>query len=250
MLFRVFTACLWVLSPVVLAAEFRIETKVYTGDEDTPVSQNTTLFQSGVVYDFLERPQRVAIFRHAQGEQPGRFLLIDPDRHVKTVITTDRIDAAIAKLSDWAARQRNPLLQFAAAPEFAESFDPESGVLTLAGKHMTYQLQTVAADRPETWRDLRNYFDGYAKLNCLLSSAMPPHPRLQVNEALEKHGVVPVEVKLSLSDAQQTRIRAEHFYTWRLSKEDRARIALVGEQIVAFREVPNAEFRDGMTRGE
>jgi len=229
---------------LVSATDFRIETTVYTGDEELPLSQNTTLVQSGVVYDFLETTQRVAIFRRGVSDEPGRFLLIDPTRNVKTEITTDRIDSAIEKLGGWALQQRNPLLQFAGAPEFEETFDAETGKLVLASEQMSYTLATIKVERNEVWRDLRNYLDEYAKLNCILSSSMPPLPRLKVNQALEAHNVAPVEVNLTINGDQQTNLRAEHLFTWRLSKDDRARIALVGEQLVNFRSVSNAEFRD------
>ncbi len=232
------------LGPTAVAVDFRIETKVYAGDEELPVTQNTTLFQNGVVYDFLEVSKRVAIFRHRQEGQPGQFLLIDPVRSVKTTVTTDRIDTAIDKLRSWSRTQRNPLLTFAADPSFDEKFDAESGSLTLESQQMTYRLATLAVEHSDVWRDLRNYFDGYAKLNCILSSSMPPTPRLVVNAALEKHNVVPVEVNLSLEGDENPQLRAEHLYTWRLSKDDRARIALVGEQLVSFREVSNAEFQE------
>jgi len=234
-----------ILGPGTFAAQFRIETKVYAGDDEVPVSQNTTLFQSGVVYDFAESPKRVAILRQPRGDEPGRFVLIDPVRHVKTELTTDRIDAAIGKLRSWAERQPDPLLRFAANPTFEESFDEETGVLVLDSRAMQYRLATQPIQEANLWRDLRNYFDGYAKLNCILSSSMPPTPRLQVNQVLEGHNVIPVEVTLTLSGDEDTTLRAEHLFTWRLSKDDRARIALVGEQLVSFQDVSNSEFRDG-----
>ncbi|MGI9455286.1 MAG: hypothetical protein ACR2NU_01925 [Aeoliella sp.] len=237
--FLLFTSTAW-------ATDFRIETKVFANEEEIPISQNTTLFQAGVVYDFLESPRRVAIFRHERGDEPGLFLLIDPERRLKTEMTTDRIDAAIDKLTTWAAEQKNPLLRFAAEPQLEETFDKESGVLTLTGSRMSYRLSTTPTGQREVWDDLSAYFNEYAKLNCLLSSAMPPLPRLEVNKALARHRIVPVEVNLSLADPEQTSLRAEHLFTWRLSKDDRAQIAMVGEQLVNFRDVSNAEFRDEM----
>lgn len=234
---------LLLVAPVASAVDFRIETKVFSGNEDLPISHNTTLVQSGVVYDFLESPKRVAIFRRPSGDQPGTFLLIDPMRSVKTEVTTDRIDNFVEKLRTWSRTQREPLLVFAADPEFTESFDMESGALSLVSEQMTYRLSTVAVERMEVWPALRDYFDEYAKLNCLLSSStMSPFPRLQVNNSLEKHNVVPEEVILTLAGKDSTRLRAEHVFTWRLSKDDRARISLVGEQLVSFRNVSNAEF--------
>ncbi len=235
---------LLLVAPSASAVDFRIETKVYSGNEELPITQNTTLVQSGVVYDFLESPKRVAIFRRSRGNQPGTFLLIDPMRSVKTEITADRIDTAIEKLRTWSRTQRDPLLVFAADPVFIEAFDMETGALSLKSEPMTYRLSTVAVERTEVWPALRDYFDEYAKLNCLLSSStMPPIPRLQVNNSLEKHNVVPEEVTLTIAGNDATRLRAEHVFTWRLSKDDRARISLVGEQLVSFRSVSNAEFQ-------
>lgn len=223
--------------------DFRIETKVYRGDEELPITQTTTLFQNGVIYDFVEATGRVAIYRHQQGDTPGRFLLIDPARSVKTEFTVDRLDSAIATLRTWSRTQRDPLLKFAADPEFDQLYDEESGVLTLESDPMTYRLATVPVERSEAWRDLRNYFDGFAKLNCILASSMPPMPRLAVNDALEKRNVVPVEVNLEIDGDEDQQLRAEHLFTWMLSKNDRARITLVGEQVVNFRDVSNKEFR-------
>ena len=68
------------------AEEFRIETRVYVGDEKEPVSETTTLFLDGVVYDFLAEPAQIAVFRKPGGGKPGRFILLDPEHGVRTEI--------------------------------------------------------------------------------------------------------------------------------------------------------------------
>lgn len=223
--------------------DFRIETKIFRGDEETPITQNTTLFQNGAIYDFVESTGRVAIYRDKQGDTPARFVLIDPARSLKTEISIERLDTAIKKLCTWSRAQQDPLLKFAADPDFLQTFDEEAGILTLESDPMTYRLATVPVKKAAAWKDLRNYFNGYAKLNCILASSMPPMPRLAVNEALEKRNVVPVEVNLKIAGDDGQKLRAEHLFTWMLSKEDRARITLVGQQIVNFRDVSNREYR-------
>ena len=59
----IFLACVWLsmllgtwVDAEVAAEDFRIETAVYVADEEQPVSKNVTLFEAGVVYDFLEQP--------------------------------------------------------------------------------------------------------------------------------------------------------------------------------------------------
>lgn len=246
---RELMACLLtlVMSTAALAVDFRIETKVYQGDEETPIAQTTTLCQNGVIYDFVEATKRVAIFHKARGDEPAKFLLMDPTRSIKTTFTTDRVNTFIEKLQDWSRTQSDPLLSFAADPDFDEMFDMESGILELKSPHVSYRLATLPVERTEAWPNLRNYFNAYAKLNCMLSSSVPTLARLAVNDALEKHNVVPVEVNLTIAGDESTQLRAEHLFTWRLSKDDRARIALVGEQLVSFRRVEIDEYqKDGV----
>lgn len=244
MFFRLvaFATCL-LLASCTFAADFRIETKVYMGDDDRPKSENTTLFHNGVIYDFAEGPSRIAIFRHGADGQPGRFVLLLPQLSLRTEINAQRVDAALDKLGQWAMRQRDPLLRFAANPSFEEKFDEATGKLQLTGSMMTYELATSPLNQPEAMGDLENYLNWYAKLNCLLSPSIPPHARLEVNQALIKRGRLATEVTLTLGGDRSTRLRAEHVHIWRLSKEDRDRIRLVGDQLSLFTEVTNEEFQ-------
>jgi hypothetical protein len=225
------------------AADFRIETKVFSGEEEVPVSQNTTLFNEGVIYDFAESPPRVAIFHQGAGGVGGRFLLLAPNLNLKTEVDTARVDGALEKLGQWAIRQENPLLRFAASPQFEEAWDEETGELLLSGPNMKYTLSTTPLDDPASLRDLANYWNWYAKLNCLLSPSIPPQARLEVNKVLVSRKVLPHEVTLTLSKEEGTQLRAEHVYVWRLSKEDRDRIRLVGDQLDMFDDVSNEEFQ-------
>ncbi len=238
----VLTTCL-LFAGSALAVDFRIETKVFIGEEVLPVSENTTLFLNGVIYDFAESPSRVAVFRHGVGGESGRFLLLAPKTSLRTEINAERVDAALAKLGQWAIRQRNPLLRFAANPQFTETYDEATGTLSLASATMTYKLATSPLDHPDAKVDLDNYLNWYAKLNCLLAPSMPPQARLEVNKVLARRNLLPSEVTLTLGGDKETRLRAEHTYVWRLSKEDRERIQLVGDQLALFREVTNEEFQ-------
>ena len=78
------------------AAEgFRIETKIYVGDEEKPPSETTTLFLDGVVYDFLANRTQTAVFRKPTGGKPGRFILLDPQQRIQTEISTDQLTGAM-----------------------------------------------------------------------------------------------------------------------------------------------------------
>jgi hypothetical protein len=225
-----------------LAEGFRIETKIYFGDEEKPQSETTTLFLGGVVYDFLAAPTQTAVFRKPTGDKPGQFTLLDPQARIQTKLSTDQLTGAMEKLRSWAAKQKDPFLQFAAAPAFEESFESEGSRLVLAHHLETYSATTSPAEDPQALAEYREFLDWYTRLNALLSADhFPPEPRLRLNEALARHQVVPVKVELTRAGVSEP-LRAEHKFIWRLSRADLERIDEVRASLASYREVSNAEF--------
>jgi hypothetical protein len=198
-----------------------------------------------VVYDFLAEPEQVAVFRSPGGGKPGRFILLDPERRVRTELSTDQVAGAMNKLKNWAARQRDPLLKFAANPQFEESFDRETGQLLLASHEESYTIKTEPADMPEALAEYREFLDWYTRLNALLQAGPPPEPRLQVNAALARYQTVPVMVELARA-GEKDKLRAEHEFTWMLSKKDMSMIDDACASLAAYRPVDNEEFLRGM----
>ena len=239
----VMLAC--VAAPRAAAEEFRIETRVYVDDEPKPVSETTTLFLDGVVYDFLAEPAQVAVFRKPGGGRLGRFILLDPSHEIRTELSTDQLAGAMGKLRAWAAQQTDPFLKFAANPQFNESYDEQSGRLTLASLTETYEVDTAKTDHPVAQAEYQEFLDWYTRLNTLLSAGPPPQPRLQLNAALARHNVIPLKVKLTRAGEDQS-IRAEHEFTWRLSRQDMNRIDNVRESLASYRDVSNDEFLASM----
>jgi hypothetical protein len=245
--------CVWflVVALVVIgvtaarAEDFRIETKIFVGDEEEAVSSTTTLFQRGVVYDFLAEPQQIAVFRKPMAGKPGRFILLDVDRRVKTELSTDQLADAINKLRNWASRQSDPFLKFAANPQFNETFDRSTGQLLLASHEESYTIKTQVADTPSTLAEYREFLDWYARLNTLIQAGPPPEPRLAVNAALARYQVVPVSVELARA-GEKEKLRAEHEFTWLLSKQDLAKIDDASASIAAYRTVDNEDYVAGM----
>jgi hypothetical protein len=220
---------------------FRIETKIYVGDEEEPQGESTTLFLDGVVYDFLARPAQTAVFRRSSGGKPGRFILLSNEHRLRTEISTDKLSGAMEKLKEWAGRQRDPFLQFAANPEFEESFERGSGQLVLASHLENYWVTTAPADDPQSLDEYRQYLDWYTRLNALLSAGPPPEPRLRLNEALARRKAVPLTVELTRAGEKEP-LRAEHDFTWRLSQDDMQKIEEVRASLASYRAVSNEEF--------
>jgi hypothetical protein len=220
--------------------EFRIETKIYQGEEKEPVSKATTLFREGVVYDFLDQPEQAAVFRKANGDHPARFILINDQNQIQTEISTEKLATTMSKLRNWAAEQRNPFLQFSANPRFNEKYDSDSGKLVLESQLMTYTVETYPTGHQEALASYHEFLNWYAQLNTLLTAGNPPDPRLKLNAALARRKVFPAKVELKRGGEDP--IRAEHDFVWRLSQDDLSRIEDVHNAMTAYRQVDNREF--------
>lgn len=229
--------------------DFRIETKIFVGDEPQPVSRNLTLFHQGVVYDFLADPEQIAVFRHSVTGDGGRFILLDPQRKVRAEISSEKILTFLNGLRAWAASQNDPLLTFAAHPDFKEAFDPVRGELRLESDVMRYFLTT---EEPRGEADVALYHefsDWYGRLGAVTHvGSLPPFPRLAVNNSLARHHRIPRTVRLTIPARRPYRtndvvMRAEHTIRWRLARQDQQRIERVGEQLVEFKLLPYEEFQ-------
>ena len=224
------------------AQEFRIETDVYVGEEPESVGHTVTLFEKSAVYEFVDDPDQIIVYRPESEGHSAQFILLDVATERRTDIEAARVDKLIDKLSGWAAEQRNSLLKFSAAPKFDETFDSESGSLTLANPEWTYQAATVPAEDPAALARYREFTDRYAKLNTMLQNSPPPGPRLALNAALVKHGVVPVEIRRTLDGDEKNQVRAAHLFAWRLSREDRTRLDEAQAALANFEKVDNKKF--------
>jgi len=223
------------------AGELRIESDVYSGDAEESISHTITLFDSGTVYDFVDQSQQVAVFRLPTSSRPGQFILLDLQSKRRTEVTTDKIEALMEKLSKWALKQEDTMLKFSAQPKFEETFEAGTGRLTLDSSQWNYTVATVPAEDDQTLSHYRQFMDWYTRLNVMMHGSPPPGPRLALNAALEKHGVVPVEIRRTV-DSHATMLRATHLFSWRLSREDRAQLEEVRKHLASFEKVGNKDF--------
>jgi len=206
-----------------------------------PVSETTTLFLNGVVYDFLKKPEQTAVFRKPNGGNPGQFTLLNEQRSILTKFSTDQVDGTVTKMKAWASTKKDPFLQFAANPEFDESFDDDTGKLILASHLENYKVDTMPAEHPDAMVEYREFLDAYTRLNTLLSGGqLQPGPRLRLNAVLARRKVVPIKVELTRAGEEP--LRAEHAFTWRLSQDDQVRIDEVRANLTKYHEVPNDQF--------
>lgn len=231
----------------VRAEDFRVENKVFLGNEKEPRIESTTIFHEGVIYDYLKHPDEVTVF----DKNRGRFILLDPVKRRKTEISTDEIEGLNKNLRQWASTQTDAMLQFLAHPTFDEQFDESSGELTFASEWLTYRVLPDALGNAQMAKQYRDFSDWYTLLNTRLNpGSRLPFARLVVNEALEKRGQLPKEVHLTMRakrglPLQKTTLRSEHHLVPGLVQSDRDRIRQTDEYLGMFPTVEFQEYQKG-----
>lgn len=225
------------------AEEFRVESKVFSGKDETSTSESITLFADDRVYDFLTSPSEITVFDFPR----GRIVLLDTNRKLRTELTTDKLNEFTDQLRTRAARQTDALLKFVANPKFDESHS-DAEWLEFSSPQMTYRVHPTKPDNAKVVQQYRMFSDWSARLNSMIRpGAMPPFPRLAVNAALERAGDVPETVQLTLAAqnhlvGKPTVLRSEHELAIRLLPTDRKRIDDAGKYLVTFPEVSMEEY--------
>jgi hypothetical protein len=210
---------------------FRVDNQVFSGDQKTPVSQSTTIFQQGAVYDYLEKPAEILVFE----ANLDRFVLLNPARRISTEIGGQRVAAFIEELRKnalkRAADKKDPFIAFLFKPDFREQFDPQSGVLALTSPWMSYRVLTFSPADLTTVDRFCQFSSRFAQLSPMLSpQARPPFARMAVNAALTQHQVLPREVSVTMTPkkgfaTRSTTIRSVHQWVDQLPQSDLDRVA-------------------------
>jgi hypothetical protein len=223
------------------AADFRIVNAVYVADQIQPQSQGVTIFQNGLVYDFLNDPGEVIVFDKAR----ERFLLLDSARHVRSEISMDDVQDVVNLEKQWLAGSQNPNVKWMSDPKFDESFSSESSSLILKSRALTYQVQ-VQVTEPAVAAQYREFSDWYANFNLALDrKSRPPFPRLVLNEAIEHHKGIAKEVQLTadLGAKGQVKITSRHQLTMGLDAVEQHRIAEAQRNLKDFQSVTFQEYQ-------
>jgi len=231
--------------------EFRIETEVFADDAEQPVSANLTLFSRGLVYDFLTIYDGEATSGKAEAEQiviydrdHQKLVMIDVPRRIKLTLSHEDI------LRFNAAQQARPGLQkknpFLFNPEFQESFDEETGWLTLSSPRMNYRVKGYATDDKAALSVYQDFANWYVRLNAIDPRKMPPFARLELNKAIADRDMIPEQVELTFKPdgllGRKIEARSRHYVIWKLSETDRKRIESADAHWVESEEVSVQRF--------
>jgi hypothetical protein len=235
-----------VLAPAALAVDgFRIDNRVFYQDQREPVCQSSTIFADQMVYDFLDKPAEIFVLDRPHEQ----FILLDTDRRISTRVAMRDVAGFTDQLRERAAAQRDPFVQFLARPEFQQQLEPAAGQLTLSSPWMTYQVEATAPANPAVVPLFREFSDWYVRLTPILDpTARPPFARMILNESLERCGLMPRKVTLTITPkkglmAKRITVRSEHEVVGRLSESDNDRLVQVQQFVTIFNPVGLEQYR-------
>jgi hypothetical protein len=226
------------------AANFHVENAVYVEGQSEPVSRGVTIFQDGLVYDFLNEPRECIIFDKAQ----RRFILLNSARRVRSEISMDDIEGFVNRVKQRLAGHPNSGVRWLADPEFEESFDAATGELTLKSPAITYQAQVQGTD-PAVSAQYHEFSDWYVRYNLAQDpKSRPPFPRMMLNDAIDRHQGIAKEVHLTStrgSTGTTSKVTSRHQITMKLDSADTARTAEAREYLRRFQPVSFRDYQGG-----
>lgn len=252
------------------AQQFRVYTEVSVPPQNPQpgkmqgeiVARSLTIFHAGRVFDWLKTAGEVTIFEPAH----QRFIIFNGRKLIKTTVEFEEIDRMLASARDETSNHAQRLLarndrdahsiatalQFQLNPSFKSSFEQNSLLLALDSPKLEYQVNCGKTPIPEAVNAYMDYADWTAKLNHVMHPrSLYPAPRIQLNESLRKHKVLPVKVQLRVDFDQPIVLQADHRFAWQLEKIDRESIqhweSKIGDQSLeslTFRDYQKAMLKE------
>jgi hypothetical protein len=235
---------------IAIGQDFRIDTEVFVGEEKEPLAETLTIFSNGYVYDFsLAKSEEITVF----DPRRGKFTVLDAGRQMKMVVSTQEVLDWCLALSTHAVQSKDPTFAFAAQPTFEvhESSIEENGQtlteVTLNGNPIVYSAKGKQPPVAESVAAFHDFANWYARLNALLPpGGLPPEARLKLNQALADRGLLPTEIKLTITPGSRFKskleLRSRHLINWTLSGSDRKRLERTGDYLQTFQTVSFEQY--------
>lgn len=236
----------------VRAGDFAVESRVYAGRGDRPLSESLTVFVGEKAYDFLSDPPEITIVDPAA----KRVRLLNPGKRTQAEIDFATLGMLTERLRQRLAEHENRDFRFFARPEFEIVHDAASGTFEFDARPLTYRVQTFRAD-PVQAGSYWQTSDWLCRLNLLLRPGSPnPLARLEVNAALSGQGVLPRTVELTHAPRnlidwlpqRRTVIRSDHVWHKPPTAEMLRRASDADRAAIEFRRLPLSDYL-GKTAG-
>ena len=229
---------LGVMNSASMALDFAVQNRVTRGSQVR--NETRTIITDEAFYDVM-----------FEGNNPSEVSVYVPKRHqyhlllfqTKRNATIDDTDVRTFKIRvvEHAKKHKDPLVRFAADPEFAVTL--EENDLRLKSKLWTYNV-SIDKQRPDYVDAYRDFADAFARLNMFWS--FPPQARIELNKEIHRAAGLPtkVEVRLKGKKGRPDIVQVSHHeYSWNLTDSDRKLIDAAKKAIVEFKAVKISEVQ-------
>lgn len=223
----------------VIAADFRVFTAVQhaeAGPDGTPgavITRTVTIFHAGKVYDYSESSQNSEVIIYEPTQK--RFRLLNLSRGIVATAAFDEIKQKVKIAREETAREAKvlaatepnrgemaELLTFQLSPDFDVQFDDKQQRLSLQGRPLSYNVETMRPEQPEIVDPYLEYADWICQLNYVLAiGPILPEPRMTLNRRLRDQGVLPKSVILKANTSPPINLQARHTFHLELNANER-----------------------------
>lgn len=226
------------------AADFSVETEVFTGKNAKLVEQRVTVFTSDKVIDF-SRDNLTEIF--VLDTALNELTIVDGGKRETSKVAANELVRFVAEqqalIAKMPAGLRSRLMPF-----LKVTWQNDNKTLTLAGQDFSYRAQvSLAADGKEVREATiekemvtayRKFTDWIARYNAMRPQAMPPQSRLKLNGEIAKLDAVPQEIVKTTPNGTA---RSTHKFS-ALRKDDRVRVQEILQSIPEYESLELGEF--------
>jgi len=232
----------------VFGQQFRIESQLVLNNGKQPSTENLTLFDNNVIYDFSFVPDgtqttlEVTVYDSAR----KKFVLLDVRREMRLEIEQFEVVQMLEQL-----RQQltdDPLTAWLAFPGFQETIDLDAGTISLVSENVTYVAKCEKPRNASVQALLYEFMEQFTMLRATDPRSMPPFARMQLNQALRKYGLAPLEIDLTVESrglaSKNLKAKSHHSMVSQLSSTDRERIETTRKQWISFKQVDLATYRE------
>jgi hypothetical protein len=230
---------------------FRVDNAVYAEGKEEPVSRSVTIFYDDSVYDCMKTPDEVVVFETDKtNKTAGRFVLLNEARQIRAEVTAEKVAELFKQLRPEAAKARDPLVRFLAAPKFEQQYDEAAGELTLSSPLIRYRVTLAPEKNTDIVQQYHEFSDWYARLNVMMApKSLPPFGRLEVNARIAERKALPSQVILTYTAGTETENpkqfsrRSAHQIVYLLTSSDLDRVAKARKQMQSFKLIPIDQYR-------
>ncbi len=230
-----------------LGQDFRIDSQVYVDGQSLPVSENITLFSSGIFYDFQisnsteNETGETVIFDSRQ----KRFTLLNHAKKTKL----DLADLQLLSIYEGVRKEtrQDHRSRFLTDDSFTEDIDLTANLVTLSTPQIEYRYSGAQPENVLILEQYNDFLYHFTMLNVSDPTKVPPFARMELNKSIKRLGWVPSEIEISVKQNSLFRVafkaKSKHTVRYQLSKKDQDRIVSIKKHWAHFKPVTLSEYR-------